>query len=156
MANGSLDAELLRPSGAMLAAQIALGAVIERDAMAGIEIDQTVLDLLVRIDLAPAKRLRAVDICRQLQMSASHISRVIDRAESEGLVERSPDPADRRASLVSITASGRAVVAKFAPRLHAVLDHVIFDVLDSDEINTLVELLQRIEQAARSIEPHPH
>jgi len=151
----SVDAELLRPSGALLAAQIALGAAIERDAMTGIDTDATALDLLVRIDLAPGKRLRAVEICRQLQMSPSHISRVIDRAETDGLVERTPDPDDRRASLVSITAAGRAVVTVFAPRLHDVLDQAIFEVLEPTEIDSLVEMLQRIERAALSVNDQP-
>ena len=151
--DASLDARLLRPSGALLATQIALGAAIQQDAMRDLDIDPTTLDLLVRIDLAADRQLRAVEICRQLQMSPSHISRVIDGAADAALVERRRDPDDRRASLVALTPAGRAVVAEFAPRLHTVLDRVIFDVLTPDEIDTLVGLLERIEAAARSTEP---
>ena len=46
------------------------------------------------------------------------------------------------------------VVAAFAPRLQSVLDHAIHDTLTEAEIETLVELLGRIERAARSC-PRP-
>jgi len=152
MTNSSrrLDARRLRPSGALLAAQIALGAAIESCAVEGLGHDATIIDLLVRLDLAPDRTLRAVDISAQLLLSPSHISRMLDRAEEAELIERRPDPTDRRASLVTLTRTGSDVVAEFAPRLHAVLEHTIFAELDADEIDTLVGLLERIETRSRS------
>jgi len=146
----TLDPELLRPSGALLAAQIAIGAAIEHGAVEVTGRDSTTLDLLVRLALAPDSRLRAVEICRQLQLSPSHVSRRIDRAEASGLVKRVDDPDDRRAKLVLITDRGRDVVADFAPRLHHVLDCTIHQILQPDEVETLVRYLGRIEFAARA------
>lgn len=145
---GTLDANVLRPSGAILAANIAIGAVLDADAVADAGHDPTILDLLVRIDLAPGQALRAVELCRQLRLSPSHISRSIDKAAASGLVERRPDPADRRAKVVSLLPVGREVVAGFAPKLEAVLRDVIFETLSSGEVDTLVELLGRVEAAA--------
>jgi DNA-binding MarR family transcriptional regulator len=147
---GVLDAAVLRPSGAMLATQIALGGALEREAIDGTGHDPTTLDLLVRLELAPDRRLRAVELCEQLQLSASHISRTLDRAEASGLIERAPDPEDRRAKTVRLTGAGREVVDDFAPRLHAVLDKCIHQVLDRDEVDVLVSLLHRIGSAAQS------
>ncbi|MEL7210367.1 MAG: hypothetical protein AAGK32_19405, partial [Actinomycetota bacterium] len=45
---------------------------------------------------------------------------------------------------------GRTAIAEFAPRLHTVLDDTIHQVLSADEIETLVELLNRIEQSAET------
>ena len=42
------------------------------------------------------------------------------------------------------------MVARLAPLLSQVLHHSIFDTLDTDEIETLVDLLERIEAAART------
>lgn len=150
LTSNSFAAERLRPSGSLLAAQIALGAAIERCAVAGLGIDPTVTDLLVRLETSPTGALRAVEICRQLLLSPSHISRVIDRAEHAGLVERRPDPDDRRASLVAATDAGREVAAQFLPRLDDVLERTIYTALDGDEIETLIGLLDRVESAARS------
>jgi DNA-binding MarR family transcriptional regulator len=150
-----LETELLGPSGALLAAQIALGAAIDREAVSAGDHDATTLDLLVRLELAPERRLRAVELCRQLQLSASHISRMLDKAEAAGLVQRGPDPADRRAKIVAITERGRDVVGEFAPRLHAVLDRTIHQTLEPAEIEALVGYLGRIETAAQTSPDDP-
>lgn len=147
---GNLDPERLRPSETLLAAQMAMSAAIERCAVAATPHDPTTLDLLVRLDLAPDRRLRAVELCRQLSLSPSHVSRMLDRAEATGLVERGPDPDDRRASLVTITDAGDAAVRDFAPRLDAVVERVIHQALTEDEIADLVAYLDRIEAAART------
>lgn len=149
-----LDAELLRPSGALLSAHIALSSAIEREAVACTGHDSTTLDLLVRLDLAPNRQLRAVELCRQLQLSPSYISRMIDRAEEEGLVQRGTDPCDRRAHLITMTDRGQAVVADFAPRLHAVLERVIYGALEPGEIDSLVALVGRITAAAGPCRDH--
>lgn len=150
MAGGAadIDPERLQPSAALLAAQIALGAAIESRAVAASEQDATTLDLLVRLSLAPGQRLRAIDLCHQLKLSASHVSRRLDRAEAAGLITREPDPEDRRAKRVVLSADGGDVVRRFAPGLHRVLDQCIHEVLDPAEITRLIDYLERIEAAA--------
>ena len=143
-----LSPDTLRPSGAMLSAQIALGRLIEKSAVAPTGYAPTLIDLLVRLDQASGNQLRAVDLSRQLLLSPSHVSRMIDRAEAAGLVRRNADPNDRRATLVTLTHLGRAVLVDFAPRLEAVIERVIHLNLLPAETETLVELLGRIERAA--------
>lgn len=143
-----LSPETLRPSGAMLSAQIALGRLIEKSAVAPTGYDPTLIDLLVRLDQASGNRLRGVELSRQLLLSPSHVSRMIDRAEAAGLVRRNPDPNDRRAAQVTLTHRGRAVLADFAPRLEAVIEKVIHSNLLPAEARVLVELLGRIQRAA--------
>jgi DNA-binding MarR family transcriptional regulator len=133
----------------MLSAQIALGRLIENDAVAPTGEDPTTVDLLTRLDQAPENRLRAVELSRQLLLSPSHISRTIDKAEAGGLVVRGADPDDRRASQVTITSAGREVLERFAPRLEAIIDRVIGQTLSRAESDTLIELLGRIQAAAR-------
>jgi len=147
--DSNLDIDALRPSGALLATQIALGAAIDRGAVAHCDHDATTLDLLLRLELAETGSLRSVELCRQLLLSPSHISRMIDKAEAKGFVERQPDPDDRRAQQVAITETGRGVVAEFGPLLSGVINRVITSQLTSEEIDTLVILLDRIEAAAR-------
>ena len=103
-----------------------------------------------RLDLAPDQSLRAVELCRQLRLSASHISRSIDKAAAAGLVERRPDPDDRRAKVVTLTSRGVDVVTAFAPKLEAILRDVVFDALSDSEVETLISLLGKIETAANA------
>lgn len=141
-----LHPDLLRPSGTILTTQLRLAAAIEAIAA---ELDQppTILDLLVRLDLAPDRSERASRLCSQLNLSAAHMSRTIDGAEAVGLVERRPDPQDRRAQIIVLTPGGDAVLADFAPRLHRLLRSVIHDVLSNEEITALTTSLARIQRA---------
>ncbi len=149
-----LDPRLLRPSGTILTTQLRLAAEIEARVVDETGLPSTVLDLLVRLDLAPNRAERASRLCNQLNLSAAHMSRTIDRAEAAGLVERRPDPGDRRAQVVEVTRAGDAVLADFAPRLHRLLRTVIHDVLADDEIDVLVASLERIQRACDDLATH--
>ena len=142
-----LDATLLRTTGALLATQTAVSRLIDAEAVEPTGQDPTTIDLLVRLDLSPGSRLRAVQLSRELLLSPSHISRMIDRAEVSGLVERCEDPTDRRASQVVMTDAGRAVLEDFAPRLEQLIHRIITERLSPEESDVLVGLLQRIEAA---------
>jgi DNA-binding MarR family transcriptional regulator len=144
-------AEMLRPSGRLLEAETALGRAIQDLAVARSEHDPTTLDLLVRLRLAPDRQLRGVDLCRQILKSPSHVSRMIDRAESAGLVYRLPDPDDRRAQRITLTDAGEEAVETFVPHLVEVLNQTIYSALDNDEIETLIALLARVADSAHQL-----
>ncbi|MCB7137387.1 MarR family winged helix-turn-helix transcriptional regulator [Cellulosimicrobium marinum] len=67
---------------------------------------------LARCD-APC-RLGAV--AAALDVAPRSVTSKVDDAEAAGLVERTPDPADRRATLVALTSRGRDVVAQVGAR----------------------------------------
>lgn len=71
-----------------------------------------VLSLLAR---EPTPMRKAAE---QLKCEPSNVTGIVDRLESRGLVERRPDPADRRVKLAAVTAEGRSL----ASRLRAGLD----------------------------------
>ena len=58
-------------------------------------------------------------LARLLMLSPAGMTNRIDRLEAAGLVERRPDPDDRRSSLIVLTADGRRLVDA------AVTDHVV-------------------------------
>jgi DNA-binding MarR family transcriptional regulator len=53
--------------------------------------------------------IRLTELTRTEQLSQPGLTQLIGRLERDGLVERRPDPTDRRAVLVSLTEAGRAV-----------------------------------------------
>ncbi|GGU89879.1 MarR family transcriptional regulator [Streptomyces albospinus] len=76
-------------------------------------------------DLTPlqAKALLAAEgpvpmrrIADRLHAEPSNVTVIIDRLESRGLVERSPDPGDRRVKRVAATAAGRTIAADLRAR----------------------------------------
>ncbi|AEA24832.1 MarR family winged helix-turn-helix transcriptional regulator [Pseudonocardia benzenivorans] len=53
--------------------------------------------------------MRPGALSEQLRIAPRSATEVVDDLEERGLVERAPDPADRRATLVRVTARGREV-----------------------------------------------
>ncbi|MEU8515127.1 MarR family winged helix-turn-helix transcriptional regulator [Kitasatospora sp. NPDC001159] len=68
--------------------------------------------LLAAEDPVPMRR-----IADHLRAEPSNVTAIIDRLESRGLVERHPDPGDRRVKLVAATAAGRTVAADLRTRM---------------------------------------
>ncbi|GGG01894.1 transcriptional regulator [Rhodococcoides trifolii] len=70
---------------------------------------------------------------------------VIDALEQSGHVHRRSDPADRRAVLIELTASGRTLVSELAIAQRRTSSD-LFDVLDPAERDQLRSLLDRIQE----------
>ena len=79
-------------------------------------------------------------------------TRTIAKLEAEGLVQRTSDPADGRACLVSTTPAGRALLKRIRGRKNAYIARRLRD-LDPDEVETLeraADILERmLEQSER-------
>ncbi|MGW0116957.1 MarR family winged helix-turn-helix transcriptional regulator [Streptomyces sp. NPDC003327] len=57
-------------------------------------------------------------IAEKLRCEPSNVTGIIDRLESRGLVERRPDPADRRVKLAAPTEQGRDTARRLRDSLH--------------------------------------
>jgi DNA-binding MarR family transcriptional regulator len=68
---------------------------------------------------------------------------LVDDLEKAGLVERRPDPVDRRARQVLLTAAGEATLAEATARL-AEVESAVLAGLDADEVATFRRLLDRV------------
>jgi DNA-binding MarR family transcriptional regulator len=68
----------------------------------------------------------------------STLTGVLDRLERRSLIERTPNPADRRSVLVRLTPSGRAAAARVA-RAFAVLERR----LPADDVRRLLAVLEQ-------------
>ncbi|WP_026556182.1 MarR family winged helix-turn-helix transcriptional regulator [Arthrobacter sp. 35W] len=58
---------------------------------------------------APPSGLRVKDLAERLRIAPRSATEVVDQLEAKGLLARTPDPADRRATLVAATEAGRAL-----------------------------------------------
>jgi len=74
------------------------------------------------------------------------VTRVLARLEEAGLVERAADPQDRRSSLVSISAEGRALLKALRARKDAYLARRIdaLDVADREALERAAAILERM------------
>lgn len=78
----------------------------------------------------------------------STLSRALDGLETEGLVRRSPDTEDARATRVFITETGRAAFEKFWPRM-AQSYAQMFDGISEDDRAVFVATLKKILRNVR-------
>jgi MarR family transcriptional regulator, transcriptional regulator for hemolysin len=66
----------------------------------------------VLLHLTRKPGLRQVELAELLDVEPITLSRIIDRLEQAGLVERASDPADRRAWRLQVTAQARPLIEK--------------------------------------------
>ena len=60
--------------------------------------------------IGPPHRLRPSDFSGALMLTSSGTTKRLDRLERAGLIERMPDPADRRGTLIGLTQAGRDLI----------------------------------------------
>lgn len=82
-------------------------------------------------------------LCQLLDYDRGAMTRLLDRMEAKGLLVRLPNPADRRAIILELTAKGHSLYPKMQPKIDAVFDQALRD-LDPDQAKTLVALLCRV------------
>jgi DNA-binding MarR family transcriptional regulator len=84
------------------------------------------------------------ELGRQAVVSRERVSRVVTELEQHGLLERQPNPDDKRSSYAAITAEGRKRLRSAAPTyLDAVEQHFLSH-LNDREIRTLTTALGKL------------
>ena len=83
------------------------------------------------------------DIAMILELEHSTASRMLTEAEADGLVVRSTDPADRRRTIVELTADGRALLADSQRIRTWAIGGVLSD-WDPSEVENLAGLLEKL------------
>lgn len=101
-------------------------------------------DVLVQLFSAPDHRLRMNQLANRILLSKSGLTRLIDRMEAEGLVERASSPNDRRGSYAVLTPRGEQVFREAAPvHLEGVQRHFASH-LTATEAKILAKAFQKI------------
>ena len=72
-------------------------------------------DVLAQLFSAPERRLRMSQLASSILLSKSGLTRLVDRMEAEGLVERASSPTDRRGSFAVLTPRGEQAFRAAAP-----------------------------------------
>jgi DNA-binding MarR family transcriptional regulator len=86
------------------------------------------------------------ELAERLLVTKGNVCGVLDRLEALGWVERRPDPQDRRANRLHLTAAGRRKIGQVMPEHDAVMLAVMKGVSDAD-VKTLRKVLGEIERA---------
>jgi len=122
----------------------ALRKAFDRRAV-GLGVTRAQWKVLFRLDRHPG--LRQIELADMLDIEPITLSRIVDRLEESGLVERRADPADRRAWRLHVTAGAQPLIAK----LRAIADDMIaetFAGIDPKDIEITRQVLSRARENA--------
>lgn len=105
-------------------------------------------DVLMQLEAAGG-RLGLGDLAAAVLLSPSGLSKLLDRMEASGLIEREPDPDDARSTFATITSRGRGVVRKAREDHHAFLQDAFGDALSARDLADLARIMRRIDARTR-------
>lgn len=104
-------------------------------------------DVLVQLAEAPDNRLRMSELAQAVLLSRSGLTRLVDRLQKDGLVERQPDPEDARGMYTVLTAKGRDTL-RDASRVHlAGVSELVLTRLSEAELRQLRALMLKLDPA---------
>jgi DNA-binding MarR family transcriptional regulator len=89
--------------------------------------------------------LRQIELADMLDIEPITLSRIVDRLEEAELVERSADPADRRAWRLNVTAKAQPLIEKLHA-LAAELAAEAFGGIDSKDVEIARRVLGRVRE----------
>jgi DNA-binding MarR family transcriptional regulator len=104
-------------------------------------------DVLLVLNAAPGRRLRMTELGGRAVLSREQVSRVVTELERAGLVQRQPNPDDKRSSYAAITPEGRERLRSAAPTYLAAIEQHFSRHLSERETATIARALGRVLEA---------
>lgn len=151
-------------AGLFVEAHAGFSGGLERQLAAQCDLSIQWFEVLMRLIRTPGHRLRMSDLAGQTTLSASGLTRAVDRLEAAGLVRREVCPSDRRGAFAVLTDAGEERIAAAVPVHLAALRDIFDDLYTEQELATFTELLHRLRDrvnpdalraSTQALEPEP-
>lgn len=104
-------------------------------------------EVLIRLARSEGGQLTMSALADEVALTTGGVTRLVDRMQEAGYVERRPCPTDRRVLFPTITDAGREVLDR-AAKVHARNLREVFGPFSKTELSTLDGLLDRLREAA--------
>lgn len=129
---------------ALLRAHVAVVDRLERHLAEAKGMPLAWYDVLLELEHATDHRLRMQELGERTVLSRSRASRIVDQLVEAGLVERQPDPDDRRGFYAAMTSAGRTRMRRAAPAyVHGIEEHFAARLSDH-ELSVIREACERL------------
>src|ERR1700722_16337832 len=112
--------------------------------------------ILLRADRGPEAGVRLGELCSAVRLTQPSLSRAVARLERHGWLRRAGAPGDGRGVLVSVTASGREVLARGSTVHTQTISELMLDRLTADEQDLLARALTRVAEGGHSPTEQEH
>ena len=80
---------------------------------------------------------RVADLASAFAIGVGTTSKIVDRMEKEGWLERRPNPANRRSSLLALTPAGESVVSQAEPAWQAAIQEILGRAVTPEQLTAL-------------------
>jgi DNA-binding MarR family transcriptional regulator len=120
-------------------------------AAVGIPLEHASFQLVRR--LGESGPLRASELAVLMGLDLSTVSRQVASLEVAGLVERRPDPVDRRASLLTLSEEGRVASSRICAARRAMFAEML-TVWPEEDVERFAELIGRFAHAMATLAEH--
>jgi len=104
----------------------------------------TSYEVLHHLEEASGGRMRMCELAEQAQLSRSGLTRLVDRLEREGLLERCSCDHDARGSYACLTYTGRERLEEAGGTHLAVIREQFLSHFSEDELGSLADMWERI------------
>ncbi len=143
------DDALITTFGRLVEVQSRLERRLGADLEARCDLPHAWFEVLVRLARSDDGRLTMGSLAEQISLTTGGVTRLVDRMETAGYVQRVPCPTDRRVSYAALTAAGRAKLDEAARVIGANLQGVFAGFSDDDR-RRLDALLDRLREVSDS------
>jgi DNA-binding MarR family transcriptional regulator len=132
---------------ALVEAHAAAVESVEADLVREMNLPLSWHEVLVRLSRTEEGSMRMQELAKAVLLSKSGLTRLADRMESAGFIERTACDSDRRGTWAVITPAGREALERATPSFLAAVDRHFAGHLDSDEIESVASSLAKVTHA---------
>jgi DNA-binding MarR family transcriptional regulator len=134
----------LRAWRGLLRAHACLAKKLDAQLEQAHRLPMTSYEVLHHLDEATDGRMRMCDLAEQAQLSRSGLTRMVDRLERDGLLERCSCSHDARGSYACLTDGGRERLQEARVTHLAVVREHFFSRFSEQELSVLADMWERI------------
>jgi DNA-binding MarR family transcriptional regulator len=107
-----LTAEQLAAWRGLLRVHSALVKALDAELLAGHDLPLSSYEVLINLQAAPGRRRRMAELAESVLLSRSGMTRLVDRLERDGLLERDSCSSDGRGTFAVLTDAGEAMLSR--------------------------------------------
>jgi DNA-binding MarR family transcriptional regulator len=130
--------------GRLISAHSALTGELTAQLVAEHGLTMSELEVLLLLERAEERAMRRVDLAREVRLSPSGITRLLDRLEASGFVEKGACKSDARVTYAILTDAGFAKLRECIPGHFDAIERRLSESLDEEALESLAQLLAQL------------
>jgi DNA-binding MarR family transcriptional regulator len=124
---------------------------LEEEFVRGAGVELQYYDVMFHVSEVVEGR-RMTDLAEAVVLTKSGLTSLVDRMERDGLLERRPDPTDRRATRIVLTQAGKERFEAVSRHHRGVVRRIFTSRVTEEEARVIVDVMERLQSAVQERE----